>query len=348
MRRRWSAWRRERALGLCGGAEALLVHSPENLRYLCGFRGEGFLVLREDGCLLLTDPRYGEEAADEGVERRTCRGPWREVLAEVLEGLRVAVEPTLPLGLARQLEARGVRLEVAEALRGLRAVKDEGELEHIERAARLAEAALRSLLSEGIRGRSERELAWELERRMREGGSEQLAFPPIVASGPNAALPHARPTERRLDPGDLVVVDLGARLEGYCSDETVTLSVGPPSAEARRLHRLVWEAQRRVLDAVRPGMRGREVHALACQVFEREGMLERFLHGTGHGVGLEVHESPALGPGSEEVLEEGMVFTVEPGLYVPGFGGVRLEDTVVLRREGAEPLTSLPKELWEV
>jgi len=316
--------------------------------YLCGFQGEGFLVLREGGGLLLTDPRYEAEAA-QGVEVRIYRGPWREALTEALAGLEaLAVEPTLPVSLARQLEVQGLRLEVAEGLRGLRAVKDEEELECIRRAARIAEAALRELLEEGVEGKSERELAWELECRMRQGGSQPLPFPPIVASGPNGALPHARPTDRRLREGDLVVVDFGARYEGYCSDETVALSVGPPSAEARRLHRLVREAQQRTMEGLRPGMSAREAHSLACQVFEREGMSERFLHGTGHGVGLEIHEPPTLGATSEDLLEEGMVFTVEPGLYLPGVGGVRLEDTVVLRSGGAEPLTSLSKELMEV
>jgi Xaa-Pro aminopeptidase len=226
----------------------------------------------------------------------------------------------------------------------LRRVKDADELASIAAAAELADEVWRWSLERGLAGRTEREVARAAEARIRELGSDP-SFPAIVAAGPDGALPHAEPGARQIGRGELVVFDMGAKLEGYCSDGTRTFATGEPGEQARAVYEVVREAQAAALDAVVAGAGGEAIDAVARKVIEEAGHGERFGHGLGHGVGLEVHEAPRISQRSEDVLEAGEVVTVEPGVYLPGELGVRIEDLVVVTGEGHRNLSGLPKEL---
>jgi Xaa-Pro aminopeptidase len=230
------------------------------------------------------------------------------------------------------------------AVEKLRRVKDEGELAAIEEASKLADEVWRWSLERGLAGRGEREVARAAEARIRELGGDP-SFPAIVAAGPNGALPHAEPGEREIGQGELVVVDMGAQLDGYCSDGTRTFATGEPGEEARRVYEVVLEAQLAALAAVKAGVKGEDVDAVARRIIDAAGHGEHFGHGLGHGVGLEVHEAPRLSPRSDDVLAAGEVVTVEPGIYLPGRLGVRIEDFVIVTDEGLRNLSSLPKDL---
>ncbi len=326
------------------GIEALLVSCPANLGYLSGFDGEGFLLITSDKAYLFTDFRYTEQAQEQAsgfelVQVSSKLFRWLPEWISELSIRQLGIEgECLSLNTYRKLAESLSNLDpppellpTSGVVESLRAVKDEAEIERLKQAASLAEAALRQakeLLRPGLR---EKEVAWELEKFLRENGSEGLPFEIIVASGPNSALPHARPTTRLLAEGEPVIIDLGARIQGYCSDLTRTFFLGEPLGEFERVFQLVQEAQRTALEGIRPGMTAEEADGLARKVIERAGLGEAFGHGLGHGVGLEVHEAPRLGPESADILEEGMVFTLEPGIYLKGQGGVRIEDMVVLR-----------------
>jgi Xaa-Pro aminopeptidase len=228
----------------------------------------------------------------------------------------------------------------------LRAVKDVDELAAIERAVAITDETFTHLLSYLRPGLTEREVAWEIERMMRELGAEGQAFDSIVASGPNAALPHAIPTDRKVGMGEPITIDMGARFAGYCSDMTRTVCLGPAPAELRHAFEDVLAAHLACEDGVRPGKNGQELDALARDLLTSRGRGEQYLHGTGHGLGLEIHEDPALGKqGGEHTMEPGMVITVEPGVYIAGWGGVRIEDTVLVTPVGSRVLTASTKEL---
>ena len=338
------------------GLEALVVASPFNRRYLSGFTGTaGTLVVGLEEVELLTDFRYTEQAAKQapGVRVVEVDDPL-EGLARSLERLkarRAGYEShLLTVKSLRQWEER-VKVEWApvdalvEALRGR---KEPREIERIEAAVRLADRAFEYILPR-LRGRTEREVAFDLEFFMRKEGAERLAFPPIVASGPNGSLPHAVPTDRVISDGDLVTLDFGAVVDGYCSDMTRTVAVGKADGRQKEIYSLVLAAQRRGVEATRPGRLGKEVDAEARRVIEEAGYGERFGHGLGHGVGLEIHEEfPRLSKRGEVRLEPGMVTSVEPGVYIPGWGGVRIEDLVVVEDGGCRVLTQSTKELIEV
>jgi Xaa-Pro aminopeptidase len=250
---------------------------------------------------------------------------------------------------ARLRELLGERWELVECggeVEQLREVKDDGEIARIRAAAKLADEALSGLLEAGIVGRTEREVAIELELRMRRLGASAASFPSIVASGAHGALPHAEPRDEPVPKGVLVTIDWGCLLDGYCSDCTRTYATGSISEDAVEVYELVRLAQQSALEAVRPGPAGREIDAVAREIIERAGHGEHFGHGLGHGVGMEVHEGPRLSrTAGEQALRSGNVVTVEPGVYVPGRLGVRIEDLVALTTDGYEVLTGLPKEL---
>jgi Xaa-Pro aminopeptidase len=230
----------------------------------------------------------------------------------------------------------------------LRAVKDAREVEAIREAAKLADAALSTVLESGLAGRTELEVAGQLEAEMRSLGAEEPSFPSIVASGPHGALPHAEPRDVTIDPGVLVTIDWGAKLDGYHSDCTRTFATGELSDEATQVYELVLDAQARASEAVRAGAGAKEVDAASRAPIAAAGHGDHYGHGLGHGVGLEIHEAPRLAPSSNDTLAAGNVVTVEPGVYVPGEHGVRIEDLVVVSDEGCEVLSSLSKELQTV
>jgi Xaa-Pro aminopeptidase len=342
------------------GLDALLVTDVVNVRYLSGFTGTNGACLVGEGVRgFLTDFRYVEQAAAEvpHMERATAG---RDLLRDVADHVTAAGVRRLGFDdghltvrahrRLRELLPDEVELVAAGAMvEDLRAVKDDREVRAIAAAAALATDVLELLRETGFRGRSEREVARNLEHEMRVRGAEP-AFPTIVAGGPRGARPHADPGDAPLEAGSLVVVDLGCRIDGYCSDCTRTLAAGEPGVEAREVYDLVREAQAEALAAVHPGARNRAVDAVARDRIAAAGHGERFGHGLGHGVGMEVHEAPRLAQSAdeEESLRAGNVVTVEPGVYVPGTFGVRIEDLVVVRDGGADVLTGFSKELVEL
>jgi Xaa-Pro aminopeptidase len=325
-----------------------------NVRWLTGFTGtSGLALVGAEARLFVTDFRYAERAEREvGDAFEHAIAPQRIVpeLAKRLAG-RVGYDDALTsVATLRKLEeaAEGVELVATNALvERLRRVKDEREQAAIAEAARLGDAAYVWALERGLEGRTERDVARGAEARIRELGGEP-AFPAIVAAGANGALPHAEPSERPIAGGDLVVFDMGVKLDGYCSDCTRTFVVGEAGAEAADVYEVVRAAQQAALEAIRPGLGGAAADEVARSAIGEAGHGERFGHGLGHGVGLEVHEAPRLGQRSEDELEAGNVVTVEPGIYVPGRFGVRIEDLVVVTEEGHRNLSGLPKELTSV
>jgi Xaa-Pro aminopeptidase len=356
------AGRRARLAGVLADADAdaALVTGVANVRYLTGLASSNaaLLVPRKGGGLagglLATDGRYVEQAAAccpdlELVVARDVARALLERAAAAGAGV-VAVETHVLTvdtfdDLADATPARLVPL--GRAVEGLRAAKNPAEVALLRCCAQLADRALAGLLADGgVRaGRAEREVAADLEARMRALGAEAPAFETIVASGPRGALPHARPSDRPLAPGDLVVLDFGARVDGYHSDCTRTVALAPVSDWQRDLHALVAAAQSAGIAALRPGAEGAGVDAAARAVIDDAGHGEHYPHGLGHGVGLEVHEAPGLGPSAPGRLPSRAVVTVEPGVYLPGRGGVRTEDLLVVHDTGPELLTTSPAEL---
>jgi Xaa-Pro aminopeptidase len=331
--------------------DLMLVTELVNVSYLTGFGGtNGACICGPDTWLFLTDFRYTERAVAEveGWETITVRDDWLGGIAERLAGrvgfeddhvsVRLLEKLTGKLGDGTELVAAGGTVET------LRRVKDPQELESIAAAAELADEVWRWSLERGLAGRSEREVAREAEARIRELGGDP-SFPAIVAAGPNGALPHAEPGQRQIGPGELVVFDMGAKLDGYCSDGTRTFATGEPGERAREVYEAVREAQAAALDTVRAGLGGEELDGVARARIEAAGHKEHFGHGLGHGVGLEVHEAPRVSPRSEDVLGAGEVVTIEPGIYLPGQLGVRIEDLVIVTEAGCRNLSGLPKEL---
>ncbi|HJS96604.1 MAG TPA: Xaa-Pro peptidase family protein [Solirubrobacteraceae bacterium] len=338
------------------GVDAVLITDLVNVRYLTGYTGSnGLALIGPDTRAFVTDFRYVEQAAEEvdpGFDRLKAS-------VDLLE----AIKDALPTGELRLgFEAAHVSVREHERLRGLvpdrvelvgvtglveelRAVKDPGELAAIRAAAALADEAYEQLIAGGLVGRTERELALELEFDMRRRGAEQPSFSPIVAAGPHGALPHASPRAVEVRRGEMVVIDWGAQLDGYCSDCTRTVAAGAADDHAREIYQLVLDAQLAGLDAVKPGADGREVDGVARGAIEAAGHGQHFGHGLGHGVGLDVHEAPRLSQRSDSVLEPGNIVTVEPGVYLPGDLGVRIEDLVLVTEDGREILTGISKDL---
>jgi Xaa-Pro aminopeptidase len=338
------------------GIDVILITSLVNVRYLTGFNGSSAVaVIGPDVRAFATDFRYIEQAAEE-VEPSFDRLPAsQDLLAVTAEAL-----PTgeLRLGFeeanltvrdhARLREELPPRIELVATnglVERLRAVKGPDEVAAIRAAAALADQAFDRLMSRGLVGSTERALATELEFEMRRLGAARASFDPIVASGPHGALPHARPRDTEVRAGQLVVIDWGAQLDGYCSDCTRTVAAGRVTEKAGEVYRIVLDAQLGGLDAISAGASGRGVDAVARRVIDVAGFGEHFGHGLGHGVGLEVHEEPRLGQRSDAVLETGNVVTVEPGVYLPGELGVRIEDLIVVTAGGRDILTRLPKTL---
>jgi Xaa-Pro aminopeptidase len=348
--------RGERLAELVAGREIdrLLVTNLVNVRYLTGFGGtSGACICGAEERLFLTDFRYTERAAEEveGWEVVTVGGDWYAGIAERLQGRTGFEDDHLTVRSLRRLEEElpeGAELApCGGAVERLRRVKDEAELEAIAAAARLADEVYLFALERGLRGRTEADVASAAVARIRELGAEP-SFPPIVAAGPNGALPHAEPASREIGAGELVVFDMGTQLDGYCSDCTRTFAAGEVGEAASEVYELVRAAQAAALEAVEPGAQGRAVDAVARELIDAAGHGERFGHGLGHGVGMEVHEGPRLSTRSDDVLGAGEVVTIEPGVYLPGELGVRIEDLVAVTGEGCRNLSGLPKELQVV
>ena len=340
--------------------DALLVSHLPSIRWLAGFTGSSAFLLVEPGsATLVTDFRYRTQASEEvcdGVSISITESDLFAGVARCLRegdsGPRVGFEDhSLTVRDRRALgESCGaLTWEPAGPLvDDLRLSKDPGEIDSIARAVRVAEGVLEELLGLVSEGASERELAAELVYRLRLAGSESMPFDPIVASGPRSALPHALPGERTLREGDLLLIDFGARIDGYCSDMTRTFVLGASAAWQREIHGVVVEAVERAIAATEAGVPARDVDRAARDVIVEAGFGDRFGHGTGHGVGLEVHERPSVNARSRETLKSGNVVTIEPAVYLPGRGGVRLEEVVVASDCGRTVLTGFPLDLREL
>jgi Xaa-Pro aminopeptidase len=330
--------------------EPLLVTKPVNVLWLTGLDSSNAAVLVEsEQVRIFTDFRYVEKAKATGLEVvEIPRGLYTR-LPELLPK-RVAFESEhLPYASWAAIDAGGVEtVPTTQVLETVRAVKEPGELDAIRRAAAITNETFARLAEERFTGCTEKELAWWVERTMRDLGAEDVAFPPIVAFGPNGALPHASPRDVAIEPGQTVVVDAAAKIDGYNSDCTRTFATGELPDELARSYDVCLEAQLAGLEATRAGQIGRDVDAIARDVIAEAGLGELFAHGLGHGLGMEVHEQPGMRPESDDVLQVDGVVTVEPGIYHPGLGGIRIEDLTIIREGEPEILTSFTKELVTV
>ncbi len=335
---------------------ALLVTDQVNRRYLTGFTGSaGAALVTPAGAHLVVDGRYTEQAADqaEGYCIVPAGQDLNRAVGELLARLeldRVGFEAesvTYEIYHRLDTEMEGIEWVPTTGLVGeLRMVKDSGEIERISEAASIADKAFEEILFSITPGRTEKEVALDFEFCMRRGGAERLAFPLIAVSGARSALPHGSPTDKEIADGDFVTFDYGVRLAGYCSDATRTVIVGKATDEQRKVYDAVRRAQEAAVEAVAPGITGRELDSIAREIIEEAGYGEYFGHGLGHGVGMAVHEGPSLSQRrGDTTLEPGMVVTVEPGIYIPRWGGVRIEDLAVVTDSGCEILTSIGKSL---
>lgn len=338
------------------GADVFLVSSAVNRRYLTGFTGSAGLVwISGTRQALLTDFRYVEQVKAECPDWELIQiENYNESLKKLIEDdgvKKIAFEKDYVT--VKQIEEWREKLSpqflgVSGWAEELRMIKSEAEIENIKRAAKIADDAFAELLPKIRSGVTELDIALELEFLMRKRGASAMSFDPIVASGPRSALPHARPTDRVFSVGDFVVFDFGCVVNGYCSDMTRTIVIGEPEEQHLLIYDLVLKAQLTSLEAVGPGKTGAEIDAIARDIIGEMGYGEYFGHGLGHSLGLEVHENPRLSKTDQTVLQPGMLVTVEPGVYIPGFGGVRIEDLVLVTEGGHEVLSSTFKELYVV
>jgi Xaa-Pro aminopeptidase len=332
-------------------AEPLLVTNLTNVRYLTGFQSSNAVLLVEpDRTRLFADFRYATAAQEvPGVEFEETK---RDVLGDLATRLsgRVGFEPA-HVSYNSYEKLRGGGLELVPRLAAvevLRAVKDEQEIDALRRACAVTDRVYERLAEEPFVGRTEREVAWTMTQLFHDEGAETVAFELIVASGPNAAKPHARATDREIGRGETVVIDAGCAIDGYASDYTRTYVTGSLPDEVHDAYRVVLEAQRAALDGIRAGLTGVEADGLARSVVDATRFSGRFGHGLGHGLGLDVHEAPRLSTESTDMLAPGNVVTVEPGIYLDGVGGIRIEDDVVVTDGGIDNLTRLRKDLVDV
>ena len=335
-------------------ADALLVSSPANVRYLTGYAGSnGLALVTPSETHFFTDPRYALEASQTiTCKLHIAKGPLSEAVAAIVKRKKlkeIGFEPAwlnleqhkklkdlLPLGASLQ--------PIAGIVDTLRMTKSPAEIDQIRRSVRVNSEAYARTLRRVRLGMRERDIAAELDYQMRLHGAEKPAFDTIVAAGARTALPHAQPTSRRLEENDLLLIDMGACLDGYMSDMTRMAFLGQPTKRVRALYDAVLEAQMAGIEAVRPGVTAARVDGAARGVLKRHRLDRQFVHSTGHGLGLEIHEGPRIGKKDKTVLRAGMVITIEPGAYIDGFGGVRIEDTVLVTANGCEVLTPTTKE----
>jgi Xaa-Pro aminopeptidase len=340
--------------------DAMLVTQAENRRYLSGFTGSaGYLFISATQAHLATDSRYWEQVGQQAADFTLAKieaGKSNQLFADLVRATgatRVSYEAgDLTMANYRELQ-KALRPDRARAIarlvptkglvEGLRAIKDAAELALIEQAVALGDAAFAYGVRHMQPGMTEKQAAWEIERYLREHGAEGVAFELIVASGPNGAMPHARPSDRVIQAGEPIVIDMGCRIDGYNSDLTRTIVLGEPSEKFREVYAIVLKAQLAAEAALRAGPKGKEIDAVARQIIVETGYGDYFGHGLGHGVGLAVHEEPGLGKLGEKMLQPNMVCTIEPGIYLPGEFGVRIEDMAVVTADGCRVLTKAKK-----
>ncbi len=343
------------AMGL-GEHEAVLVHDPSNMFYLSGYTGEGLVLVASKVCAIITDFRYTEQAEkqapafsveatskdrrESAVVAELCRAHQLDTLYYEDNYLTVRGLDTL------QKNVPGIEWKAVGGVpQRLRQVKDEVEIALIRKACKITSEAFERMLGVIHEGMTEKEIALTLDYDMLTHGADGIAFSTIVAAGANGSLPHAIPGDYRVQKGDMITMDFGAKCGGYCADMTRTFAVGQPSDEMRRVYDTVLEAQKRSQAAVMAGKCCEKIDAIARDYIDQQGYVGRFGHGLGHSLGIDIHESPRLSQNCSDILQENMLVTVEPGIYLPGIGGVRIENTVVVRKDGCEALTLPTTEL---
>jgi Xaa-Pro aminopeptidase len=339
--------------------DALLVGDPFNRRYLSGFTGSnGYLVIGRDDAQIATDFRYWEQVGAQcaGLELFKTVGPLADWFGELMRprgGRKVGVESgSLSLKDYREMrdlignlpaQDRAELVPTTGLVEGLRVIKEPEEVAALERVVALGDAAFEAVAARIEPGWTEKQVAWEIEQYVRTHGGDGMSFQTIVAGGPRGALPHARATDAPIEERQAVVIDMGAIVDGYCSDMTRTIVLGAPDARFKQIYDIVLTAQLAAEELIEDGMEGEAAHLIAHRVIEEAGFGEEFGHGLGHGIGLQVHEAPRVAKRSTDVLKNGMVFSVEPGIYLPDWGGVRIEDLVVLEDGRCRVLTAAPK-----
>jgi Xaa-Pro aminopeptidase len=340
--------------------DTLLVSHPDNRYYLSGFDGSnGYLVINSHKAILATDFRYLEQAAQQAPgycihKIKPDLRDWLPQLFAEMDSRTIGFEAdVLDVAtfnrISQALEACAPPVQMTPTsglVEILRSLKEPGEITAIRQAVAISDAAMEHVKNTVQCGMSEIAIAWDIEKYMREHGSQTIPFEVIVASGPNAAMPHAKPTERLIQPGEPLVIDIGARHQHYASDLTRTLCLGQPDDTYRQVYHTVLQAQQEAIRHVRAGMEGRQADSLARTAIARAGYRDAFGHSLGHGIGLAIHELPQLGPNNTASLMNSMVFTIEPGIYVPGWGGVRIEDTVMLHNDRVNVLSQASKEAY--
>ena len=339
------------------GADALLITHRPNIRYLTGFRGDdSVLVVTRDDAVLISDERFRQEieetCPDVSAEIRGSNITGSQWVARVLTSMRlsrIAIEGDhVPVSVFAQWQASVERTQwrvVSGWVEALREIKDRTEIAAIRRSIAIAEKAYQAVATAMTPEDTEQQVAWELERQIRHFGGEGCSFPPIVAVGARAALPHAVPGPRTIGEKPFLLIDWGATFDEYCSDLTRMMVAGRIPPKLARIYEVVLQAQLAAIDRIKPGVMLEDVDQAARRVIEDAGQAKHFTHALGHGIGLEIHEAPRVAAGQSRPLRPGMVITVEPGIYLRGWGGVRIEDDVLVTRTGHEVLTSLPKSL---
>ncbi len=349
--------------------DTFIVLLGENRRYLSGFTGEdsqfdesaGALIITDEKLILATDSRFKLQAKNEtSLYEIVC---YKEGLAKELPEI-IKTLKTEKLGfesirmsysqyktMTEELNNNGVNVELLgteNIVENLRVIKTEPEIDNTRKALAIAESVFNNFKKDIRPGMTEKEAAWAMEKGMREADADALAFPTICASGPNSALPHAIPGDRKFKTGEPILFDWGTRLNGYCSDISRTLVIGNPDEMFKKLYKIINDAQLMAIDAIKPGMSSKAVDTIARSYIDKMGFEGKFGHGLGHGTGLAVHEQPRLSPFKETTLEAGMIVTVEPGIYLSDWGGIRLENMVVIRKDGAEVLNELDNENYSL
>jgi len=342
--------------------DTFMVLVDENRRYLSGFRGHdtqfdesaGALFISDSGLILATDSRYEEQASKEAplYEVICCKEGLPKQIPTILKSLgtkRLGIESVRILHfeykkIVKTIKSSGLKVKLVETenvVENLREIKNETEIQSIKKALSIAESVFIDIQRYIRAGITEKEAAWKIEKGIREAGAESISFPTIVASGPNSALPHAIPSDRKLEDGEPILFDWGAKVDGYCSDISRTIVIGKPDEMFKKVYNTVLDAQSMAIKAIKPGADSRSIDKIARKHIEKMGFKGRFGHGLGHGTGLSIHEQPRLSPLKNSILESQMVFTIEPGIYIPGWGGIRLENMVVVRKNKAEVLNKL-------
>ncbi len=336
--------------------QGIMVHNPSNMFYLANYRGEGFLLITKNLNLLITDSRYTEQAEKEALGYKVLtisQGvSYSDLAFEAMKEQGISSlyceEDYLSVQTFTQYQKKFEGLSfssIGSAITSLREIKDEGEIESIKQACALTSKAFDYILTQVKEGVTEKELALSLEYYMLTHGASGLAFSSIVASGENSSLPHAIPGDRKITSGDFITFDFGSKVNGYCSDMTRTIAFGKPSEQLKEIYHIVLAAQEKAESGLKPGASCKNVDAIARDYITEKGYGQYFGHGLGHSLGIDIHENPRLSYGSEDFVKTNQLLTVEPGIYLPGVGGVRIENTCLITDTGMLPLTTAPKEL---